>query len=182
VISRPQSLADRQQLARLSGRDLESFTERYWAVRSDYDRGDIDLRGFWGEIVAVELTDDLLDNLGALDIASWTNLDERSVAAVELAAKGGLRLALLSNAPFEVARLLDVHPWFAKFEHRLFSCDLRLTKPDPQIYRVLVDRLGCAPDEVTFVDDRMANVDSARAVGINALRFTGPEVLESLDR
>jgi 2-haloacid dehalogenase len=47
----------------------------------------------------------------------------------------------------------------------------RMAKPDPAIFRLLLDRFGLRADRTLFVDDAAANVAAARALGINAIRF-----------
>jgi putative hydrolase of the HAD superfamily len=42
-------------------------------------------------------------------------------------------------------------------------------KPDPQAFLVAAQRLGVRPDEVVFLDDLMANIDGARAVGMTGV-------------
>jgi putative hydrolase of the HAD superfamily len=180
VISRPQGEAELDALAALSRRSRPEFDRAYWAVRADYDRGSIDLAGFWGAIVAGELDKARLAALHAEDNASWTHLDPAAMAAIEAVAARGRRLALLSNAPADIARRLDAHPWFQRFEHRLFSCDLGLTKPDPAIYAALIARLDTTPAEVVFIDDKAANVDAARALGIDARRYRDPADFEGI--
>jgi putative hydrolase of the HAD superfamily len=44
-------------------------------------------------------------------------------------------------------------------------------KPAPAAYRLVLDRLGVAPDQVVFVDDQPANVAGAEATGMAALWF-----------
>jgi 2-haloacid dehalogenase len=53
----------------------------------------------------------------------------------------------------------------------------RIIKPDPRIYRILLDRQGIEAADCVFVDDSIANVDAAGAVGYRALHFTTPERL-----
>lgn len=48
------------------------------------------------------------------------------------------------------------------------SHDLGVRKPDPAFYRLVADRLGRPPGEVAFLDDRPANVEAARDVGMPA--------------
>ena len=49
--------------------------------------------------------------------------------------------------------------------------DLGLLKPDPRIYESMREKLGCAFGEILFIDDKPANVEAAKALGINALVF-----------
>jgi putative hydrolase of the HAD superfamily len=84
----------------------------------------------------------------------------------------GLRLACLSN---------DVSEWSRKLRLRfglepripdwLISGDLGLRKPDGRIYDQASQRLGVSPGRILFVDDRLANVRSARAQGMQAVLF-----------
>jgi 2-haloacid dehalogenase len=62
---------------------------------------------------------------------------------------------------------------FDRFRDIVVSGDERLVKPDPAIYRLALDRFGLAAAEAVFIDDNVANVDAAAALGIHALLFTG---------
>jgi putative hydrolase of the HAD superfamily len=44
------------------------------------------------------------------------------------------------------------------------SCEVGRCKPDPEIYRICLERLGLAADPTLFVDDRMENLQAARAL------------------
>jgi 2-haloacid dehalogenase len=48
-----------------------------------------------------------------------------------------------------------------------------VAKPDPRIFQVLLDRYCLAPEETAFTDDSPGNVEAARALGINAVHYTG---------
>lgn len=178
VLSRRPTKDDEAKVAEMCGLDLAELQRRYWVRRIDYDRGDIDARTFWEDVAGASLDDDRLEACVAADAEGWMRLDERTTAAVERAAERGWRLALLSNAPVEISRRLDALAWLGRFELRIFSCDLRLTKPDPAIYVKMLDLLDAEAGEVVFVDDRAANVAAARELGIRSLLFTGPEVFD----
>ena len=68
-------------------------------------------------------------------------------------------------------------PFLEKFDGVVVSGLERLVKPDPRIYRVFCERYGLAPESCVFIDDNMANVVSARSVGMQGLHFTTPETL-----
>jgi 2-haloacid dehalogenase len=63
------------------------------------------------------------------------------------------------------------------FDGLVVSGEERVIKPDPRIFRLLLDRFGLDPGATFFVDDSEANVAAARRVGLDAVRFTGPEQL-----
>ena len=68
-------------------------------------------------------------------------------------------------------------PFLAAFRGTIVSGAERLLKPDPAIYRLLLDRYGLQAEDCVFIDDSPANVAGARAVGMHALHFTGPVTL-----
>ena len=70
--------------------------------------------------------------------------------------------------PF-VAREQD---FFARFRGIVVSGEVKLLKPDPAIYLLALDRFGLHPDQALFVDDRMINVEGARAIGMPSHLFT----------
>jgi 2-haloacid dehalogenase len=53
----------------------------------------------------------------------------------------------------------------------------RLVKPDPAIFRLLVDRHGVEPARTVFIDDAAVNVRAAESFGFRAIRFTDAPAL-----
>lgn len=53
----------------------------------------------------------------------------------------------------------------------VISGDVRVRKPDPQIYEELVSRTGFAAADLLFVDDRPKNVAAARMLCIESIQF-----------
>jgi len=68
---------------------------------------------------------------------------------------------------------------FDRFRDIVVSGDELLTKPDPAIYHLALDRFGVAPADAVFIDDRADNVAAANAVGIHGLLFTDADVLRA---
>jgi epoxide hydrolase-like predicted phosphatase len=93
--------------------------------------------------------------------------------------RGRYQVALLSNA-FPTQRQaireqhgLDVH---AEFDVYVNSAEVGLSKPDPAIYQLTLERLGVAPEQAIFLDDSLRNIDSARQLGICTIHFVEPDV------
>ena len=85
---------------------------------------------------------------------------------------GRLRLYYLSNMPAPYARQLEArHDFLRWFDGGIFSGDVQAIKPEPQIYRLLAERHGLAPERTLFIDDMHDNVDAARALGWHGIRF-----------
>lgn len=60
----------------------------------------------------------------------------------------------------------------SRFQGFVISGDVGLRKPDPGIYQHLVRRTGAEPQQMIFVDDRPANLNAARALGMETVLFT----------
>lgn len=63
------------------------------------------------------------------------------------------------------------------FRGILVSGEVKLIKPDPRIYELLIERFGLDPRRTVYIDDVEANVAAARPFGIHTIRFTTPAVL-----
>jgi len=59
------------------------------------------------------------------------------------------------------------------FDVILFSGEEGVAKPDSEIYRRALSRLGVTAEETIFVDDWLPNVEAARGLGIHAVHHTG---------
>jgi putative hydrolase of the HAD superfamily len=64
-----------------------------------------------------------------------------------------------------------------RFDLILFSGEEGVQKPDPEIYRRALSRLGVSPAEAFFVDDRHKNVQGALDLGMHGTLFVNSEQL-----
>jgi 2-haloacid dehalogenase len=58
------------------------------------------------------------------------------------------------------------------------SAEERMLKPDVRIYQILIDRNDLAPEQCLFIDDSLANVETARQLGMTAHHFKNAAGLE----
>ena len=57
----------------------------------------------------------------------------------------------------------------------LFSYEVGLAKPDSRIYQIALSRLRVYPEETIFVDDKNANADTARLIGMHGIWYKNNE-------
>ena len=60
----------------------------------------------------------------------------------------------------------------------IYSWQVQLVKPEPEIYQMLLTRYELIPEECVFLDDNLMNVEEARKHGIHAIHFTTKEEAE----
>ena len=111
---------------------------------------------------------------------SLTRIPTENVETLHALRAAGLRLGLISNAD-----VMEVAPWpscplAGLFEVALFSCEVGLVKPEPEIYERCTQALGVSPTQCLFVGDGGSNelVAAKRYVDRVCLRCHG----ESLAR
>ncbi|NIH77861.1 HAD family hydrolase [Amycolatopsis viridis] len=169
-------------LAATLGVPLADFEPHYWRLRDGYDRGSSDLE-YWGGIGAalgVGVDESTADTLTGMDIRGWSDVQPSSLELVAGLSEAGVPLALLSNAPSSFARFAERQDWMRHFRVRVFSGDVGVAKPDPEIFELLVARLGVPAGDCVFFDDRQSNVDGARAAGLRAHRWDGAEAARAV--
>jgi putative hydrolase of the HAD superfamily len=137
-----------------------------------------------GEITAEEHKEAVVKELG-LPPGSFPEFGEEFWAGDSLdrqlvdfinGLRGEYTTALLSNAWDDLRPLLEDH-WKIDgiFDHIFISAELKTYKPDPEIFRVVIESLGKKPNELIFIDDFPENITAAREAGINAIHFHSRE-------
>ena len=104
--------------------------------------------------------------------------------------EAGLRMGLISNFEEWLERLLEAVEVTTFFDVRVISGIEGIEKPDPEIFRVALERLGARPEESVYVGDNVTyDIEPAREVGMTGVLldrrgryadFEGPRI-ESLD-
>ncbi|HET7875184.1 MAG TPA: HAD-IA family hydrolase [Methylomirabilota bacterium] len=88
----------------------------------------------------------------------------------------GLSLAIVSNTmrtPGAILKkILDQRGLFEYFSTLTFSDECGIRKPDPEIFRLTLERLGVAPEEAVHVgDDPVLDVEGAKAAGMRVIQM-----------
>jgi putative hydrolase of the HAD superfamily len=177
VVSHQPSLDDLALLAAAADAEVPALLDAYWEWRRAYDLAELDAPGYWwqvGRSLGRRYGEAEIAELTRLDRAAWLRLQAGTVALIEDLAAAGLPLAMLSNAPDELAEAISALPVAAHFGHLIFSCQLKSAKPDPKCYGRALARMGARPGEVIFLDDRSENVTAAAALGLRSVHFTSP--------
>ena len=169
-------------LHRLTSMSPERFEDHYWVNRHAYDEGKLTGLAFWERFVreagVVGGSADLIEELNHWDARMWTT-ENREMLAWQLRLKErGMRTAILSNMGDNVlANMQRTFDWLPRFDVLVWSYQLRMAKPEPAIYLHVLKELDVRPEEALFLDDKLVNVEAARALGMRALEFSTVEKL-----
>jgi 2-haloacid dehalogenase len=103
-----------------------------------------------------------------------------TVAILDELRRSGVRLLALTNwsgETFPLAR--PRYPFLEWFDGIVVSGDVKLAKPDPRIFRHLIETHELEPATTVFIDDSEANVRAAAEQGLVAIRFRDPSSLRA---
>ena len=183
VLTGPQDPEAHAALLRITGLPLARFESLYWADRHAYDEGKLTGLAFWRKIIGdtgLNLPPGADQELNQLDARMWTTENPAMLAWQQKLKDRGLLTGILSNMGDSVlANMERSFDWLHRFDVLVWSFQLRMSKPDPAIYRHILEELGTEPEEVLFLDDRLINVEAAQALGMKAIQFSTVERLRS---
>lgn len=109
------------------------------------------------------------------DIDSYLKLDNELADIILKLKNKGFKTVLLSNAnaSFFERKIYTTYPEFKDlFDDIIISSDIKMVKPDPDIYLHTLNKINSKPEESLFIDDSKTNVDGAINIGINGYLYT----------
>lgn len=170
---------DWAQMVEASSIEAQSFADSYWRYRLDYDAG-LTPTEYWSKVAedcGATFTDEQVRRLNHLDAQHWMHVRPAVLDWIFAIQSAGKKIGLLSNMPLGLVPVFRRElSWFQRFDSLVFSCEVRVVKPNPAIYHASLRSLGTAPSRALFLDDKDYNVAGARALGMHGIVF------ESLDQ
>ncbi len=183
VLCYPPTAEEMGRIAAPFGMDPVPFRQLWDRDRLRYDRGDLSPEAYWSGVAkdtGTQLTPGQFAQLRQWDLEMWGHENPTMVGWLRQIRSSGIKTGLLSNMPHEMVRYVrQKFAWLDQFDHLTFSAEVSLIKPDAAIYEHSLRGVGVAASEAFFLDDKEANVQGARAVGIRAIRFQSIEQLRS---
>jgi len=86
--------------------------------------------------------------------------------------EGGYQVCICSNNFTTRVRLLDKKfNFLSKFDVAVFSYDVGVLKPNKEIFRALVEKLNCLPEEIVYSDDNEDKLVGAKELGIQCFVY-----------
>lgn len=147
----------------------ETPMPHFW---NEYDRGTLSLDEVMEHLMARsgfsrEKCVDFVQR--AIDMQEAIRPTEELIKALK--ADGRYRLFVLSNMSHEFIEFLRRVPVYRHFDGEVVSCEEGICKPEPEIYRLLLERYALAPAETLFIDDRPENIEAAEREGIVGFHY-----------
>jgi epoxide hydrolase-like predicted phosphatase len=161
----------RQQLASQLGVTLSRLDELVFSSQSaqQASRGEITVDMHWEEVrkalhIEPETMPAFLEQYWSADDVNWELLEYIRKL------KPAYKIGLLSNA-WDNLRQTMHERWHIDglFDVLVISAEVNMVKPDPRIFHLALERIGCLPTESIYIDDMEENVMAARREGLIAI-------------
>jgi putative hydrolase of the HAD superfamily len=179
VLSGPPDPAARRRMETILNTTHPELSAAYWRHRDEYDLGVLNGASFW-RTVGAELdhppSESELAQLLQADVDLWTQPNQPMIDWAIAVQRAGISTGILSNMGDAMETgIVARFPWIAGFDHCTFSYNLGVAKPDERIYQHAIAGVGGPADATLFIDDRIENVEAARAVDLQAIQYTSHE-------
>jgi 2-haloacid dehalogenase len=70
------------------------------------------------------------------------------------------------------------YPFFDLFDEIILSGDVKLIKPDPAIFALLLSKIRYTAPECLLIDDSLPNIETANKLGFANIHYTSPDQLQ----
>lgn len=111
---------------------------------------------------------------------SMTGSIDGTVELLRMLKNNGVSLYGLSNWSAETfATVRHEFEFFNLFDEIIISGDVKLIKPEPEIYELFLQKIGKPADQCLFIDDSEPNIITAQKMGFDTVHFKSPEHLKN---
>lgn len=98
---------------------------------------------------------------------------EQTAALVQKLYENGHELFCLSNMSRDTYNHIKNRSFFACFREIIISADIKMIKPDLEIFEYMLERFELEAEDCVFIDDSAPNIIAAQSLGIHGVHFHG---------
>lgn len=150
-------------------RDMQSFILIGGSEKQFWEQYAIDKK--------VTLTNNWYEEFGAVIKKSLTEIPE-TLVIIKALQNQGYQTAMLSDVTQYQAEIIRKMGYYELFDPVLLSYEIGVQKPNPEVFKVLLEKLQVPASHVLFIDDKIENVEAAKKLGIDSIQFVNPAQLK----
>lgn len=161
--------------------DAEELSKEFEKNLADISTGRVVEKEFWHRIgKELESTKLMNSQESLLDkiFRKHVSLNNSMIELSRNLAKKGTTVGILSNTEHVTFSVVEDLLSLDHFKHKFLSYRIGHLKPEPEIYRHVIDSVPFQKEELFFIDDLKSNVESARAEGIDSVQYSDFDELE----
>ena len=116
----------------------------------------------------MNLNESLLDKI----FQKYCSLNNSIINFSKELSEKGISVGILSNTEPASYSAIQKLTSLDHFEYKFLSYNIGHLKPNPEIYRHVIDNVQFPKQELFFIDDLKSNVESERSEGIDSIQYT----------
>lgn len=133
---------------------------------------------YWKSVIKKNSWDISVNQLKSAARKNFTEI-KGTREIIERLKKEGYILLLLSNNAREWAEYCErKYSYHKLFKHIVYSYQVGFSKPDKEIFNLLIKKLYLKPQECLFIDDYVKNIEAAKELGMETIQFTSAKGLK----
>lgn len=114
------------------------------------------------------------------DVGGLVRRADYAIPWIEELKSRGYHVYYLSNFSYKAEReCVHALDFMSHMDGGILSCKEKLIKPQPEIYKRLLEKYDLTAEECVFLDDMPLNVEAARACGLYGIVFSSKEAAMS---
>lgn len=160
------------ELTKENGLTIEDFNKVFNKYEHKIAVGEMTLQELWEEYKQALC----LNNSVHLDfleywVSHFVPIYETHTLVQELALQ--YPIGILSNLYLGTLEKIQEKKYIPNIQYStiILSCEVKSAKPDKEIYKIAQQQAKVAPQEILFIDDKEINVEAAKALGWQAIKF-----------
>ena len=155
--------------------DPKELSKEFERNLADISTGRIVEKEFWHKI-GKELESIKLMNFEAslLDkiFRKHVSLNNPMIELSRNLTQKGITVGILSNTEHVTYSVVEDLLSLDHFKHKFLSYKIGHLKPEPEIYRHVIENIPFQKEELFFIDNLKSNVESARLEGIDSVQYS----------
>lgn len=173
----------------MGGKSARANMKRFLAERLGIDQSGVQLDDLHdglrrGKITTEEFLDEIhrrhpleqrLTIEELLDDAEFLTRADEVYELADRLRRAGIRTGILSNIYEISAHKLKQDGFYDNFDPLILSFEEKSAKPDIEIYKSSIDKVGLKPQEILFIDDQEVNLPVASELGMRVVLARNPK-------
>jgi len=172
VIQRTEFQAPRQHLAERFGMDYDDIDKLVFGSPSarQATAGQITEETHWQEVLK-RLKVPVAEKQNIETEFFGGDVIDRELVEYIRSLKGRYHTGLISNAWSGMRAFLEQEHLIELFDTVIISSEIKVAKPDAEIYQLALEKAGINAEDAIFVDDAEANIEACEEIGMMGIMF-----------
>ncbi len=160
-----------RHIAEMTGKSQKTIVRSAKRYMKLFDKGKVTESTFW-KLVGKDINcNECITGLWEKHFQRYAKRNKAVIRVIKKLRKSGYTVATITNVIRPHYSYNKKRGLYKLFDRSFMSCNLKMRKPEKQIYVYAARMLRARPKECMFIDNQRENVAGARKAGMNAFVF-----------